>query len=143
MIIIESLSRQWDKGHFFEIVALDLLHEMRSYLQFSIQYQLKALLHRNFRYPYEVAHRNNCSQLQVGSMDKHFSPFCEGIPHEAVGQSVKLFDIFFGVAVEVYREILEILMPFCVLLTCDIQHVGDAQLKQRFNLQSRCESSEV
>jgi hypothetical protein len=62
-------------------------------------------------------------------MNKHFSPFCKGIPHEAVGQSVKLFDIFFGVAVEVYREILEIFMPFCVLLTCDIQHVGDAEFE--------------
>ena len=74
-------------------------------------------------------------------MDEHLSSFHNGAFDEPVGQSVELFDVFFGVVVEVDIEILEIFASFCVLFAGNVENMGDAKFEERPCLQPRGKSS--
>lgn len=61
------------KGHLLKVITFNLFHEMRSYLDLTVQNQLKALLHRSFGDTNEVAHAYHCCQLKIRCMNEHLS----------------------------------------------------------------------
>ena len=103
---------------------------MKSDLHFALQDQLQALLHGSFSYSDQISHANYSCQLHVRGMDEHLSSFHNGPFDEPVGQPVELFDIFFGVVVEIDVEILEIFGSFCVLFAGNIEDMGDAKFEE-------------
>lgn len=87
------------------------------------------MLHWSFCHSDQVAHPDNCSQLQVRGMDEDFSSSGNGSFYEPIGYSVELFDILFGIVMQIDVQIFKILCPVCICLARDVQNVSYTQLK--------------
>lgn len=135
-----SFSLQRNKSHFLEIVALDLLHEMRSDFCLSSEDLLQTLLHWYLRDSNHISHSHYGCQLQIGSMDKDLPLSRQRSLNEPIRDSIEFLHILLGIVMKIYCEIVKVFISLRILFAGNIQDVSYSKLKQRFYLYSRDES---
>ena len=119
----------WYKGHFLQIVALELFKEMWGKLQSIRQNFVKTLLERYFFYSNQISKSHYCPNLQSRRMDEHFPSLLYRILYESVWQPEVFLSILFIIVVEINIEVLKILVSFCILFGSHIEYVCDSKFE--------------
>ena len=61
-------------------------------------------------------------------MDEDLSSFMQGVLYETIGNSEKLFGIFFRIVVKIDIQVVEVFISFGILLWSHIKNMGDSCL---------------
>ena len=130
----------------FQVVLFQLFQEIvrNFHAQSDALYTIDAGLEGLLQVVDEVGQRKRSSRvLRVSRVDKHEALVVDGILYESVGDSEMLLDVLLGVVVDVYSEVLEVLFPFGVLHSSDVENVCDSLFEEDLGSESDREAAQV